>query len=210
MSYRVFKVHSSRFSVFYCIPLVLQKCVSYRVTFKKWPICLKRASCSHLKAHVHVTRVKKDSCVWTKSRKETYIHAKETNVCRESVAVAFESTRAHHTCQKRYICMNKTWKRDIEKRHRKIRRKDTFKTNCRQETYMHLESSKQNYYIISLRAIIKAIFTSHTHAHSHTHIFTVSTWCRNETHTRGERDIEKRHRKEIWKRDIEKKHEKET
>jgi len=26
---------------------------------------------------------------------------------------------------------------------------------------LHLESSKQNYYIISLRAIIKAIFTSH-------------------------------------------------
>ena len=28
---------------------------------------------------------------------------------------------------------------------------------------LHLESSKQNYYIISLRAIIKAIFTSQTH-----------------------------------------------
>ena len=26
---------------------------------------------------------------------------------------------------------------------------------------LHLESSEQNYYIISLRAIIKAIFTSH-------------------------------------------------
>jgi len=26
-------------------------------TFKKRPICLKRVSCSHLKAHVHVTRV---------------------------------------------------------------------------------------------------------------------------------------------------------
>jgi len=32
---------------------------------------------------------------------------------------------------------------------------------------LHLESSKQNYYIISLRAIIKAIFT-HTHTHTHT------------------------------------------
>ena len=32
---------------------------------------------------------------------------------------------------------------------------------------LHLESSKQNYYIISLRAIIKAIFTSHPFQESH-------------------------------------------
>ena len=40
---------------------------------------------------------------------------------------------------------------------------------------LHLESSKPNYYIISLRAIIKAIFTSHTHTYAHAYICTCMT-----------------------------------
>jgi len=47
---------------------------------------------------------------------------------------------------------------------------------------MHLESSKQNYYFISLRAIIKAIFTSQTYIYTYTYIYTC-TYTRIHAHT---------------------------
>jgi len=45
---------------------------------------------------------------------------------------------------------------------------------------LHLESSKQNYYIISLRAIIKAIFTS---LYGYVYTQRVYTWVCKNIHT---------------------------
>ena len=48
---------------------------------------------------------------------------------------------------------------------------------------LHLESSKQNYYIISLRAIIKAIFTSlYINVYAHIYIY-LYIYIRKHTHT---------------------------